>query len=331
VTQDSGSGADAGSVAERWQHARPVPAGYARGAAVPWWGKLGLKLGLAALGISGARARALGIAEPSFTILDPDRVLGSPRAWAEQAGALLGRTPRTVLEVGPGRMVVRAPALAALGYTSIWYLDTADSAPRDLAPYRATAAIAAAAGLAPPDLDTATDRDDVLRRCGASLLTGGAEALDAVPDGSVDLVVSEVALEHVRREAMAPLLRALRRVTAPDGVGLHGVEFHDHLGGGLQHLRFSDRFWARPLVGRAGLYVNRLGLSAVVGAFEDAGFAVAVPRALVWPRRPAGPARPHVDARRPADDDRVCHAELVVRPAGPATGAGRGWAGAATR
>lgn len=304
------------SVTALWQHARPVPAGYARGAAAPWWAKLGLKLGLAALGISGARARALGLAEPSFTVLDPDRLLGSPRAWATQAGALLGRPPRTLLEVGPGRMVVRAPALAALGYTRIWYLDTADSAPRDVAPYRATAAIATAAGLTPPDLTTAVDRDDILARCGATLLIGGAEALDVVPDGSVDLVVSEVALEHVRREAMAPLLRAMRRVTAPDGVGLHGVEFHDHLGGGLQHLRFSDRFWARKLVGRAGLYVNRLGLSAVIAAFEDAGFAVAVPQALVWPERPAGPARPHADARRPADDDRVCHAELVVRPSG---------------
>jgi len=322
MTDHAMGAAVAGDTDRPWQHARMVPPGYASGAPVPWWGKLGLKLGLAALGISGGRARALGFAEPSFRVLDPDRVLGAPRAWSAQAGALLGRPPRTVLEIGPGRMVVRAPALAALGYTRIWYLDTTDSAPHDLAPYRAAAAMAAAAGLIPPDLAGATTREAVLDRCGATLRIGGAEALDAVPDASVDLVVSEVALEHVRREAMAPLLRALRRVTAPGGVGLHGVEFHDHLGGGLQHLRFGDRFWARPLVGRAGLYVNRLGLSAMIGAFGQAGFAVTVPRAMVWPSRPAGPARPHADARRPPDDDRVCHAELVVRPAGEGMASG---------
>ena len=44
----------------------PAPPGLARGAPVPWWVKLGLKLGLAAIGIHGARARSLGLARPSF-------------------------------------------------------------------------------------------------------------------------------------------------------------------------------------------------------------------------------------------------------------------------
>ena len=88
----------------------------------------------------------------------------------------------------------------------------------------------------------------------------------------------------------------------------------DHLGGGLQHLRFSDGFWASPLVGRAGIYVNRLGLSAMVGRFRRAGFQVEVPEAVMWSRRPRGPARPHPEAMRPAADDLVARAVLEVRP-----------------
>jgi SAM-dependent methyltransferase len=291
-----------------------VPPGYARGAPLPWWLKLGTKLALARVGLHGARARALGIAEPSFTTLETGRLLDAPELWLQRARAALGRPPRGLLELGPGRMVLRAPVLAGMGFGPIWYVDPVDSAQTAPAPYQAAAKMARARGVAVPDLSGAADRGAVLARCDANLLTGGPESLSAIPDGSLDLVVSEVVLEHVRREDFAPLLAQLRRVTAPDGLGLHWVDFHDHLGGGLQHLRFSDTFWASPLVGRAGVYVNRLGLSALASRFRRAGFSVAVLDAMAWDGRPPGPRRPHPDAARPAADDLVCHAVLQVRP-----------------
>lgn len=294
----------------------PAPAGLSRGAPVPWWAKLGLKLGLAAIGLHGHRARAVGLARPSFDAADPAKLLGPPRAWMDRAETVLGRRPRSVLEIGPGFMVVRAPVLAGLGARRIWYADPADSAPAATGPYQAAAAAARAAGIPAPDLAGCRDRGAVLARCGAALLLGGPAALATIPDGAVDLVVSEAVLEHVRREDMVPLLQQLRRVTAPDGVGLHFIDFQDHLGGGLQHLRFSDTFWASPLVGRAGVYVNRLGLSAMLGRFRRAGFAVGVAEAVVWERRPAGPARPHPEAMRPAADDLVARAAIEVRPGG---------------
>jgi SAM-dependent methyltransferase len=292
----------------------PPPPGLARGAPVPWWVKLGVKLGLAAIGVHGPRARALGLARPSFDAAEPGKLVGAPRGWLARAEALMGRPPRTVLEVGPGFMVVRAPVLAGLGVRRLWYVDPADSGPADTAPYRAAAAAARAEGLPAPDLAGCTDRGAVLARCGATLLLGGPAALANIPDGAVDLVVSEAVLEHVRREDLAPLLQQLRRVTAPDGIGLHFIDFQDHLGGGLQHLRFSDAFWASPLVGRAGVYVNRLGLSAMVRRFQRAGFGVTVAEAMVWETRPRGPAKPHPEAMRPASDDLVARATLEVRP-----------------
>lgn len=292
----------------------PAPQGLSRGAPVPWWVKLGLKLGLAAIGIHGARARAIGLARPSFDARDPAKLLGGPPAWIGEATQLMGRRPRTMLEVGPGRMVLRAPVLAGLGLEHIWFIDPADSAPAEAAAYQQVAALARGQGLPVPDLAGCTDRAAVLQRCHATLLHGGPSALGAIPDGVIDLVVSEAVLEHVRRDEMGPLLAQLRRVTAPDGIGLHRIDFQDHLGGGLQHLRFSDGFWASPLVGRAGIYVNRLGLSAMVGRFRRAGFQVEVPEAMVWGRRPRGPARPHPEAMRPAADDLVARAVLEVRP-----------------
>ncbi|MDN3565292.1 class I SAM-dependent methyltransferase [Paeniroseomonas aquatica] len=297
----------------RPQHVVPAPDGLARGAPVPWWVKLGVKLGLAAVGVHGGRARRLGLARPSFEAGDPAKLLNAPPAWLAEATRLMGRRPRTLLEVGPGRMVLRAPVLAGLGLEHVWFVDPSDAAPADPGAYLAVATLARSHGVPVPDLTGCADRTAILRRCQASLLLGGPEVLAAIPDGAVDLVVSEAVLEHVRRSDLAPLLAQLRRVTAPDGVGIHRIDFQDHLGGGLQHLRFSDSFWASALVGKAGIYVNRLGLSAMVGRFRHAGFTVEVPEAVVWPRRPKGPHRPHPDAMRPLADDLVARAVLEVR------------------
>jgi SAM-dependent methyltransferase len=290
-----------------------VPPGYAAGAPVPWWVKLGAKYVLGALPVPAAAWRAIGLRRHSFDALDPARLV-DPLSWrARRFAEVAGRAPRSVLEVGPGAMVLRAPIAAALGLGPIWYLDVEDAAPQDLAPYRAAAEAARQAGLTPPDLSGCTSRDDVLRACGAVYLVGGPHRLMEVPAGSVDLTFSEVALEHVRREDMAPLLAALRRVSAPDGLGLHAVDFHDHLGGGLRHLRFADAFWEGPGVARAGLYCNRLGLSQVMDAFARAGFRAEAAGRGLWP----APPERDIPARlgRTKEDDLVCHAAIEARPA----------------
>src|SRR3712207_2160239 len=71
------------------QRRMAVPPGYARGAPLPWWLKLGTKLALAGVGLHGARARALGIAEPSFTTLEPGRLLDAPDLWMRRAVGVL--------------------------------------------------------------------------------------------------------------------------------------------------------------------------------------------------------------------------------------------------
>ena len=295
------------------QRVVPAPSGLARGAPAPWWLKLGVKLGLTAVGLHGARARRLRLARPSFGMRDPTSVLAA-RDWVSCARAALGRAPRGFLEIGPGGMTLRAPLLAGLGLGPIWFLDAEDNGPRDPSAFRAVATLARAEGIAGPVIEHGADRAAVLAQCDARLLIGGPEALARIPDGSIDLIVSTAVLEHVRRDLLAPLLAELRRVSAPDAVGLHAIDFQDHLGGGLQHLRFSDAFWASTLVDRAGVYVNRLGLSAMVTRFAHAGFAVEVPEAVVWDARPPGPARPHPEAMRPAADDLIARALLLVRP-----------------
>ena len=259
------------------------------GLPVPWWAKLGAKLALGALGVPPALQRRLGLNRHSFAAQSPGKLLDGPRAARALFERANGRAPASWLEIGPGRMVARAPLLAALGFTSITYLDVEDDGPRDLGPYRHAAAVARAAGLAPPDLAGAATPAEVLARCGARLLLGGPARLAEAPPA--DVVFSEAVLEHVRRDAVPALLAALARATAPHGVHWHAIDLRDHLGGGRRHLGFPARFWEGPLMARSGVYTNRLGASAWLAAFRAAGLAPHLAWAEFWPA-PAGEAHP---------------------------------------
>jgi len=287
-----------------------VPPDYASGAALPWWVKMGAKMAIGALGLPHGGLRALGVNRHSFVHEAESRVLGEPRGHVARFAAHHGRPPRGVLELGPGRLVTRAPAYAALGCGPVWFLDVEDDAPRDPAAYRRAAEMARAAGLPAPALDGLPDRDAVLAACDARLLIGGSAALDAIPAASVELVISDVALEHVRRDALPGLLAALRRVSGPESLGIHSVDFHDHIGGALNTLRFPPWLWESRLVGRSGLYVNRLGLSQLRTIFAGAGFATRLTDLRRWPAPPSGAAAAHPALERPPRDADIAFAKL---------------------
>lgn len=98
-------------------------------------------------------------------------------------------------------------------------------------------------------------------------------------DESVDIVYSNLVLEHVTPEALGGILRESRRILKPGGVCWHNVDFTDHYSHthrGLSHvnfLRYGARFW--ELVGQNDiLYMNRMRRSDYIRAFEQAGFVI---------------------------------------------------------
>jgi len=300
-------------------HHATVPPRYAAGAPFPWWGKVAAKLAIAALRLPRGGLRRLGIGRHSFVADAESRVLDEPMAHVARFTARHGRPPRGVLEIGPGRMVTRAAAYAALGCGPVWFSDVEDDAPTDPAAYARVASLARARGLPAPNLDHARTRADALAACDAHYLVGGTDILAAIPNGSVELIVSDVVIEHVRRDALPGLLAALRRIAAPAALGIHAVDFHDHVGGALNTLRFRPDFWEGELVGRSGLYVNRLGLSEIEAAFATAGFQTHRLELWCWPAPPPGATARHPSLRRPSGDDLVAFAKLEATLLGGAT------------
>ena len=64
------------------------------------------------------------------------------------------------------------------------------------------------------------------REC-LTIINQPAEAMTAVPSGSIDLVLSWAVLEHVYD--LAAVCRSFARVTRAGGLGSHQVDFRDHL------------------------------------------------------------------------------------------------------
>ncbi len=100
-------------------------------------------------------------------------------------------------------------------------------------------------------------------------------SLDAQPDASIDLILSNSVLEHVGD--MDALSRDLRRVLAPGGAMLHLVDYRDHFFCyPYHHLLWSDATWERWL--NPG-DLPRWRLGDHLACFERHGFAVETLRA----------------------------------------------------
>jgi len=178
------------------------------------------------------------------------------------------------LEIGPGDSLLSAVVAAAFGAARCYLVDTGNYAITDVAPYQEIAQLLSSYGLAPPNLVGARDLGDVLRRCNATYLVDGLASLRELPAHSIDFAWSQAVLEHIRRREFAPGVHELRRVLVADGCVSHQVDLKDHLGGGLNNLRFPNRWWEAEWLARSGFYTNRIRFSEMMRVFAAEGFNV---------------------------------------------------------
>jgi SAM-dependent methyltransferase len=253
-------------------------------ASVPWWGKIGAKLVLSRLPLRYGFWQDVGLFRHGR--MDSGQyaiqVFDKHAANSGFAGCLAGLT---VLELGPGDGVATAAIAKAHGARAI-LVDAGSFAATAVHPYRALCAELSRRGLAPPELSGATTLDDVLAACEATYLTAGLESLRQIESGSVDLMFSQAVLEHIRRHEFLDSMRECRRILKPGGICSHRVDLKDHLGGGLNNLRFSERVWESQFFSRSGFYTNRLRFSEMLAMFRSAGFVPEVTEVNRWTQLP---------------------------------------------
>jgi SAM-dependent methyltransferase len=245
---------------------------------IPWWAKLSAKVLLSRTPFGYRLWQSLSLFVHG-KMDDPEYAFRVVRSHLERVGwnDLSGRR---ILELGPGDSLASAVIGRALGADEVILLDAGNFATRELQPYLALATHLRERGLVPPDLTRCTSVEEILTRCNARYLTNGLHDLRKLADGSVDLVFSQAVLEHVRRDELAETLAETYRIAAPGGVTSHQVDLKDHLGGALNHLRFTQRTWESEWMAASGFYTNRVRYTEMKDLFERAGWTVelAVPQ-----------------------------------------------------
>jgi SAM-dependent methyltransferase len=280
---------------------------------IPWWVKIGVKFFLSRLPFGYDVWQKLGLfrhgsMDNSGYVRD---VFNQHIARAGLDGSLAGKT---ILELGPGDGVATALLAACHGARSI-LLDAGSFASKDVTVYQKLANDLSTVGFSPPDISSAATLQCVLDACGAVYLTEGLKSFSHIETGSVDLIFSQAVLEHVRKYEFAETMKECRRVLSPNGVVSHQVDLRDHLGGGLNNLRFNEKIWESVFFVKSGFYTNRIRYSEMLKFFKDADFAVSVLDTSRWDKLPIGRADLNVHfAKLPDDELNVKVFDVLLRP-----------------
>jgi SAM-dependent methyltransferase len=190
------------------------------------------------------------------------------------------------LELGPGDSLFSALIAFAFGASSSYLIDEGNFAGKDMARYREMMTFLSGQGLRIPALPHINSLDDILTACSSHYGTDGITSLRKIPDASVDFIWSHAVLEHVKRETFLDTMHELRRVVRTDGICSHRIDLQDHLGGGLNNLRFARQLWESDFMARSGFYTNRIRYSDMLELFDIAGFAASVVESQRWDKLP---------------------------------------------
>lgn len=278
-------------------------------ARLPWQAKIAAKLVLARLPFAYRYWQRLNLFRHG-AMHEADYALGVFARHYQRAAFGCKDGGFTVLELGPGDSLFSGLIAHAHGAARSYLVDSGPYATTDPAPYRRLLA-----RLHSP-LDQHATLPDWLAASHTVYLTEGLASLRTIPDESVDFIWSQAVLEHVRRHEFAATLTECRRILKPDGVASHCIDLKDHLGGGLNNLRFSERLWEADFMVRSGFYTNRLRYSELLDLFAEAGFAVELLSVNRWPAPPLPLHKLAAEFRRfSADDLCVREFDVLLTPA----------------
>ncbi|MGZ3235994.1 MAG: methyltransferase domain-containing protein [Burkholderiaceae bacterium] len=253
---------------------------------IPWWGKIGAKIILSRISFGYAVWQRLGLFRHG-QMDSSEYAIRVFNSHIERSGLGKSMNGRTLLELGPGDSIASAIIAKAYGARAI-LVDAGAFVRSDIAPYVALTHALTRQGLAAPDLSGCVTIDDILNRCEAQYLTTGLEGLIQLKSESVDLIFSQAVLEHIRRSEFLETMQQCYRILKSDGICSHQIDLRDHLGGGLNNLRFSERIWESHFFTKSGFYTNRIQYTQMQELFRHAGFQVRVTATNKWESLPIG-------------------------------------------
>ena len=222
------------------------------------------------------------------------------------------------LELGPGDGLLSSFLAPALGSSGLTLVDARDFAHKDVSLYRQHIEnfLASFPDLVLPDILYKSNIESMLLSVNGSYHSEGLLSLKGLKDSSYDLIYSQAVLEHVRRHEFEDTMKECYRLLSPNGVMSHWVDFKDHLGGGLNNMRFPSTLWELDwFASDSGFYTNRMRLSEMILFCEDIGFSVKVCNTRRWTSSPIKRTQLAREFYDLSDDDLLTSgAHLVMKP-----------------
>jgi len=219
------------------------------------------------------------------------------------------------LELGPGDSLYSALIAKSLGASSTYLVDVGRFAIEDIRFYKEMASFLINKGYNSLTFKEITSFEDILIASGAKYLTSGLSSLYSIPNKTVDFIWSHACLEHVRKKDFLPIMNELRRIIKDHGICSHRVDLRDHLGGGLNNLRFSGHLWESDFMANSGFYTNRIRSSEMLSLFETAGFSAEVVQVDRWNKPTISRKKISKEFRQLSDEELCIYGfDVILKP-----------------
>lgn len=268
---------------------------------VPWWARVVAKVITARIPVSYEFWSKIGLYRHG-SMDNPEYAISVFESHVRRAGMDLNCLGgKTIVEIGPGDSCATAFIAHAYGAASI-LIDAGAYAVADPVRYAPLCDALRARGLEPVDVRKGPCLASLLDEARSRYLVAGLASWKEIPTESVDLVFSHAVLEHIRLREFAAVMKECARVMRPDARASHCVDLKDHLGGGLNNLRFSETHWESEFFVKSGFYTNRIRLDQMLGMFRDAGFQVSALSSDSWDSLPLAKKKMSADFGGVPDD-----------------------------
>ena len=280
---------------------------------LPWWTKVALKLVLSRIPVAYSVWQRMGLFRHGN--MDSARyALDVFHTHIKKAGLDGNLRGKCILEMGPGDSIATAIIAHAYGACAI-LMDAGPFAKGDARSYTPLFDLL---GATSPSLDLSNviDMPSLLAICGGEYHTRGLESWRRLPSESVDFVFSQAVLEHIRHKEFVDTMRESYRVVKPGGIASHRVDLRDHLGGGLNNLRFSKKIWESDFFSRSGFYTNRIQYRPILEMLCESGWQIADITERRWLTLPTPQSKMAMPFRKlPADDLMISGFDVLLRKA----------------
>ena len=269
---------------------------------IPWWMKIGLKIILSRLPFSysffSQRLKIFKLGEST----NPQYAYSVFQYHFLKVKEYLPDR-YTLCELGPGDSVSTALLAPCYGAIKTHLIDVGDFAVKDIAEYKKLYDFLNNRNLTGIKFDELLDFDSLLVENNSYYLTEGISSLKKLEDNSVDFVFSQATLEHISLHDFIETQKEIYRILKYSGIASHNIDLRDHLGSGLNNLRFSEQIWESDLMANSGFYTNRIRYSQMLNIFKQTGFNVEATVIETWDKLPISRSKLSPYFRDLSDED----------------------------